>query len=187
MVQIDSGTLTALIVVPALIALMLGYIGSTLQTDFKKRGKAQVFFYNPDSHSWKETWQKLGTDNEFLIGSGEAAKRIILDGAARLPTKWGTWIVNPVTGHNYVGERMSEFVDKNAPLHLRLLASNPSSYHMQTVVNRQRAALNANQKDDKLETIKIIVIAGVIGIVAVLGLLGFVAWKITSMSAAGSG
>lgn len=184
MVQIDTTTLTSIIMSVGLVSLMFGVVGTLAFRQIQRKGKVRVFLMDPDSYAFEEKWVKP-EGNEFTIGKkgADGTKTYILEADAALGSWPRTWIVHKRHGTNYKALSDRETVGED-PLLNRLAVSNPASYHMAIARNRQRDALNANAKDDKWGWVGPVVVGGVVCVVAVLCVVVWIAFKISS--AAGS-
>lgn len=194
---IEQSTLNSLLGTFLIAGMVLGGLIGVMAPRMYRLGKARLLMYDPDAKEMEVKYVKLN-GNEATIGE----KKYILEGAAKLAGYPATWMVHPRHGWNlfpssgdipergptvvYTGDSLTDAQVTRSPLLVKLMVSNPKSYHLATATNRARDALNANAKDDKWGWVPMVALLGFFLIIVIFGMAAFIVYKVSKAAPVGA-
>lgn len=182
----ESTQLSLLVIVTGLMIYGFLRLMEYAARELSRRGKVRVVWLDPDGGDTRIEFHERTNGNEILVGKGERAKRFILQGAARLPGRYATYLLHPRHGWNFLPLTDAETIERDALLQ-RLAIADPAIYHNATARNKARDALRANDDSDKGSWIVPVAICAMVALLAILGMVAWIAVKISEGAMAPAG
>lgn len=165
--------LMTIVFVFSLLLYALLRLGEYAYVELRRKGKARIVWLDHDSGELRIDFHERN-GNEVTLGTGERAKRYLLDGRARYPGRYPTWLVNARHGWNFVAPSDEQTVEKDSILQV-LAISNPATYHNAIHRNKARDALRANDESDRWGWVLPVAIVAGVALLATLGIVGWIA------------
>lgn len=181
---IDGGTVVSISLLTGLLMTGIAAFGYYAFLEVTRKGKARIMWWDPDGGPAKLTFHEIVNGNEIQVGKGDKGKRYILEGSARIPARYPTWIIHPRHGWNLTAPTDKETVNSDVLLQ-KLSISTPALYHFAIAKNKARDALRANDEDDKWGWVMPVAIVGLCALVVILVAVIFVAYKVSSATSGG--
>lgn len=166
--MIMANALAALFFFGCIMCLAIGALIPLIGTKLYRLRKSLIVFVEPNTRHVSLAYKNVTN------GAIKTKERdYLLEGKAKHSGKNSAWLIDPVTGWNFVAPTREETFDKELKYAV-LEPSNPQSYHRAIHRHRWTDVMRAGEDKDKWANI--IPIVALIGLFALLAILGALVW-----------